>query len=78
MDINTFCKEQIGKHVQYTLQRTAKDNERVVTGIVVKCERAYGSILDLRTGKQYPAYKMCIKPDDGSRAIWTTPYPFIE
>lgn len=62
---------QIGRHVEYTA--TSRDGKTVnsVTGVVTALQGGH-VLRDINTGERFNGYKLRIKPDDGSRAIWTT------
>lgn len=59
----------LGEDVIYTWTNR-QGIEREVRGKVTGVEDGY-VIRNIKTGKRYPAIRMRIKPNDGSRAIWS-------
>jgi hypothetical protein len=48
---------------------------KIVRGKVTGIRRSSGIIKDTKTGEQWPGVQFRIKPEDGSRAVWTDAFP---
>lgn len=63
---------KIGDEVIYDYELKTTGEQRSVKGKITAIEDGH-VIRDIRTGERFDAFRLRIKPNDGSRAIWTTP-----
>jgi len=61
---------KIGDEVRYDYELKTTGEERSVIGKITAIEGGH-VIRDIRTGERFDAFRLRIKPNDGSRAIWT-------
>ncbi|QHD50005.1 hypothetical protein [Vreelandella aquamarina] len=62
---------KIGDEVIYDYELKTTGEKRSVTGKITAIEDGH-VIRDIHTGERWPGFRLRIKPNDGSRAIWTT------
>jgi len=68
-DFPEHIQKQVGKEVKYNLR-----GKEVTTGIVDDLRWSHSTIMEMKGGKRGPEFRgfeLRIKPNDGSRAIWT-------
>lgn len=59
----------IGKKIRYN-----KGKGKIITGVVLKVEKSL-PLLNIKTYESIPSFQFLIKPEDGSRAIWSSCFP---
>lgn len=64
--------KMLGREVEYNLRDRTGRTKKFVVGIVTGVKRG-GPLTNIKTGEVSQSEMMRIKPNDGSRAIWTKP-----
>lgn len=61
-------RREVGQHVTWEMEKRGRST--TVVGTIDRAERVLGMVIQTDEGT-FPAVRFRIKPDDGSRAVWT-------